>query len=54
MEPLQLTIIFAIAFGVAVLATPLAGKLALSVGAVDRPNDRKVSAREGMPLPPTL
>ena len=50
MEPLQLTITFAIAFGVAVLATPLVGKLALSIGAVDRPSERKVSSREGMPL----
>lgn len=50
MEPLQLTISFATAFGVAVLATPWVGKLATRIGAVDRPNERKVSTREGMPL----
>jgi UDP-GlcNAc:undecaprenyl-phosphate GlcNAc-1-phosphate transferase len=50
MEPLQLTITFATAFGVAVLTTPLVGKLALRVGAVDRPNERKVSVRDDMPL----
>ena len=50
MEPLQSTIIFATAFGVALLATPFVGRFALAVGAVDRPNERKVSARENMPL----
>jgi UDP-GlcNAc:undecaprenyl-phosphate GlcNAc-1-phosphate transferase len=50
MEPLQLAIICAVAFGVTVLSTPLVGRLALRVGAVDRPNERKVSVRENMPL----
>jgi UDP-GlcNAc:undecaprenyl-phosphate GlcNAc-1-phosphate transferase len=50
MEPLQSTIILATAFGVALLATPFVGRFALAVGAVDRPNERKVSARENMPL----
>ncbi len=39
-----------IASGVAVLTTPLVIRLAKRIGAVDRPNDRKVSRRQGMPL----
>jgi len=31
-------------------ATPVASRLALALGLVDRPNDRKVNAREGIPL----
>jgi len=50
MEPLQYTIPFATAFGIALAATPVVGRLALAVGAVDRPNERKVSVRENMPL----
>jgi UDP-GlcNAc:undecaprenyl-phosphate GlcNAc-1-phosphate transferase len=50
MEPLELALPLFSAFGVAVLATPWVGKLALAVGAVDRPNARKVSQRVDMPL----
>jgi UDP-GlcNAc:undecaprenyl-phosphate GlcNAc-1-phosphate transferase len=50
MEPLQLAITCAVAFGVTVLSTPLVGRLALRVGAVDLPDERKVSVRENMPL----
>ena len=50
MEPIELAIPLLSAFGVAVLATPWVGKLALAVGAVDRPNERKVSRRDEMPL----
>lgn len=50
MEPLELAIPLFAAFGVAVGSTPWVGRLALAVGAVDRPNERKVSRRERMPL----
>lgn len=46
----QLALIWAVAFGVTVASTPLVGRLARRVGAVDRPNERKVSNRENMPL----
>ena len=39
-----------IALGVAALTTPLVIRFAKRIGAVDRPNDRKVSRRQGMPL----
>jgi UDP-GlcNAc:undecaprenyl-phosphate GlcNAc-1-phosphate transferase len=35
---------------VAYVATPLVGRLARAIGAVDRPNERKVSRRADMPL----
>ena len=38
------------AAGAASLATPIVMRLARSIGAVDRPNERKVSTRSGMPL----
>ncbi len=38
------------ALGVAAVATPIVGRLAVAIGAVDRPNDRKVSRRSNMPL----
>jgi UDP-GlcNAc:undecaprenyl-phosphate GlcNAc-1-phosphate transferase len=41
---------FLAAFGVAALATPIVARFALLVGAVDRPNERKVSRRDAMPL----
>jgi UDP-GlcNAc:undecaprenyl-phosphate GlcNAc-1-phosphate transferase len=50
MQPLELAIPLLGAFGVALAVTPWVGKLALAVGAVDRPNERKVSRREDMPL----
>lgn len=42
-------IAFAAALVTAALATPLASKLSLVLGAVDRPNERKVSARANIP-----
>ena len=42
--------IVVVAAGVAALSTPIVKRFALSVGAVDRPNDRKVSHRAAMPL----
>lgn len=41
---------FAAALTVAALATPLVSRLALALGVVDRPNERKVSRRSRMPL----
>jgi UDP-GlcNAc:undecaprenyl-phosphate GlcNAc-1-phosphate transferase len=50
MEPLALLIPLAAAFGVTLVVTPWVGRLALAIGAVDRPNERKVSRRLDMPL----
>lgn len=50
MELLQLAIPLLCAFGVALLVTPWVGKLALALGAIDRPSVRNVSNRAGMPL----
>ena len=41
---------FAAGFLVACASTPLVRRIALACGVVDRPNERKVSARERMPL----
>jgi UDP-GlcNAc:undecaprenyl-phosphate GlcNAc-1-phosphate transferase len=41
---------FGVAFGIAVGATPFVSRIALALGAVDRPNERKVSRRSSMPL----
>ncbi|MDJ0786654.1 MAG: MraY family glycosyltransferase [Myxococcota bacterium] len=41
---------FLAALVVAALATPIVARFAILVGAVDRPNERKVSRRESMPL----
>ncbi len=43
-------IAFLAALGVAALATPMVSRLALAVGAIDRPNERKVSRRSNIPL----
>jgi len=42
-------IAFAAALATAALATPLASKLSFALGAIDRPNERKVSARANIP-----
>jgi UDP-GlcNAc:undecaprenyl-phosphate GlcNAc-1-phosphate transferase len=42
-------IAFAAALLAAALATPLASKLSFALGAIDRPNERKVSARANIP-----
>jgi len=41
---------FAVALAIAALATPVVARFALAIDAVDRPNDRKVSRRDNMPL----
>jgi UDP-GlcNAc:undecaprenyl-phosphate GlcNAc-1-phosphate transferase len=46
----SLLLAFAVALGVAAASTPLAMWLARAVGALDRPNDRKVNRRADIPL----
>lgn len=46
----QLIVPFLTAIAVTVVSTPLVSRIARQIGAVDRPNDRKVSRREDMPL----
>jgi UDP-GlcNAc:undecaprenyl-phosphate GlcNAc-1-phosphate transferase len=46
----ELIVPFAAACGVAAVSTPMVSLLARQVGAVDRPNERKVSRRADMPL----
>lgn len=50
MNEIRAITILLLAAGVASLVTPLVMRFALAVGAVDRPNERKVSRRERMPL----
>lgn len=50
MDELRAITIVLLAAGVAALATPVVMRLAIAVGAVDRPNERKVSRRSQMPL----
>jgi UDP-GlcNAc:undecaprenyl-phosphate GlcNAc-1-phosphate transferase len=50
MEPLDIAIPVASAFAVAALATPLVGRFALAIGAVDRPSERGVNQRPNIPL----
>lgn len=50
MDPLHAIIIVAVSALLAALATPFVIRFAHWVGAVDRPNERKVSTRDGMPL----
>jgi len=50
MEPLEIAVSLFVAFGAALAITPLVQKLALAVGAMDRPSERSVSRRVGMPL----
>lgn len=50
MDQLRAIAIVLVAAGIAALATPLVMRLAVVVGAVDRPNERKVSRRDRMPL----
>jgi len=47
---LQLLLCFAVAAGVSAVSTPLVSVFARRIGAIDRPNERKVSARADMPL----
>ena len=50
LDEIRALAIVVVAAGVAALSTPLVKRLAVSIGAVDRPNDRKVSHRSAMPL----
>ena len=50
MDEIRAIAIVLVAAGVAALVTPAVMRLALAVGAVDRPNERKVSRRTRMPL----
>ncbi len=50
MDVLRAIVIAVVAAGVAGLMTPVVIRFARSVGAVDRPNERKVSRRAAMPL----
>ena len=50
MDVWQLIIPFVIAFAVAAGSTPVVSMVARRMGAVDKPNERKVSRREDMPL----
>ena len=49
-DPLHAIMIAAVAASLAALSTPLVIRFAHWVGAVDRPNERKVSTRDAMPL----
>ncbi len=50
MDHIYAVVIVVAAAGAAALATPAVIRLAHRIGAVDRPNERKVSHREAMPL----
>ena len=50
MDEIRAIAIVVVAAAAAALATPLVQRLSVRVGAVDRPNERKVSHREQMPL----
>lgn len=50
MDASQVVILVFVASGVAALATPVAARLAFAFDVVDRPNERKVNEREGIPL----
>jgi UDP-GlcNAc:undecaprenyl-phosphate GlcNAc-1-phosphate transferase len=50
MEPRELAVALFAAFGMALAVTPWVGRLALALGAVDRPSARGVSRRANMPL----
>ncbi len=50
MDPLHGFLIVALSASLAALSTPFVIRFAHAVGAVDIPNDRKVSTREAMPL----
>ena len=50
MELGWIPITFVVAAGIAAVATPAVSRLAIALGVIDRPNERKVSRREDMPL----
>jgi UDP-GlcNAc:undecaprenyl-phosphate GlcNAc-1-phosphate transferase len=49
-EPLDIAIPVASACAVSAISTPLVGRLAVAIGAVDRPSERGVNQRPNMPL----
>lgn len=49
-EPWIMVLAFVVAASVAAAATPVVSRLALALGAVDRPSERAVNLREGIPL----
>jgi UDP-GlcNAc:undecaprenyl-phosphate GlcNAc-1-phosphate transferase len=50
MEPLQVALPLAVAFGLSLALAPSIGRLATALGAVDRPSERSVNRRADMPL----
>lgn len=46
----QVLVPFVVATAVSAVSTPLVSIVARQIGAIDRPNERKVSRRDGMPL----
>jgi UDP-GlcNAc:undecaprenyl-phosphate GlcNAc-1-phosphate transferase len=50
MDPLDLALPLTVAFGLALVLTPVAGRLALGAGVVDRPTARGINQRSDMPL----
>jgi UDP-GlcNAc:undecaprenyl-phosphate/decaprenyl-phosphate GlcNAc-1-phosphate transferase len=48
--PLELIAPFVVAAAVAAATTPIAGRIAHALGAIDKPNERKVSLRQNIPL----
>jgi UDP-GlcNAc:undecaprenyl-phosphate GlcNAc-1-phosphate transferase len=50
MDAHQYLIPLAVAFGVAILTTPLVIRIAISIGITDNPSERSVSHRAGIPL----
>jgi UDP-GlcNAc:undecaprenyl-phosphate GlcNAc-1-phosphate transferase len=50
MTPIEAAVPFLAAAGVAALASPVAARFALLVGAVDRPDERRVNRRPDIPL----
>jgi UDP-GlcNAc:undecaprenyl-phosphate GlcNAc-1-phosphate transferase len=50
LDEIRAVAIIVVAAGVAALSTPLVMRIARSIDAVDRPNERKVSNRSSMPL----
>jgi UDP-GlcNAc:undecaprenyl-phosphate GlcNAc-1-phosphate transferase len=50
LTPLELIAPFLVAAAVAAASTPIAGRLAHALGAIDKPNERKVNLRENIPL----
>jgi len=48
--PLELIAPFAVAAAVAAATTPIAARIAHALGAIDKPNERKVNLRQNIPL----